>query len=168
MSRAASQETILARGHFHGRLLTNKRPFRYPHEQSGVRPERSIFWVRETGGLYSMGARKVLLVRRSCACMTMLFCLSGMLLLVSPPAGAAAALPELLWQVPESSDSGSGAGQLVTPEGAASNPSTGHVYVPDFATARVNEFDAWGQFVQAWGWDVAPEGAPGDTGANEV
>jgi DNA-binding beta-propeller fold protein YncE len=70
------------------------------------------------------------------------------------PASAAAATPELLWQVPDNGEAGSGAGQLDNPEGIAADPSSGHVYVADYHNVRIDEFDAWGQFVKAWGWGV--------------
>jgi DNA-binding beta-propeller fold protein YncE len=95
-----------------------------------------------------------------------LLCLCGTLLL-GLPASAAAALPESLWQAPANGIKGPGAGRLDNALGIATDPGTGHVYVTDRNNARVNEYDAWGQFVQAWGWDVAPDGAPGDTAADE-
>lgn len=51
---------------------------------------------------------------------------------------------------------GAAAGQLSTPDGLATDPVTGHVYVADGGDRRVDEFTAWGEFVKAFGWDVAP------------
>src|SRR5205085_5100145 len=34
-----------------------------------------------------------------------------------------------------------------------------HIFVADNGNNRVDEFDAWGQFVKAWGWGVRT-GAP--------
>jgi hypothetical protein len=39
--------------------------------------------------------------------------------------------------------------------GVATDPTTGHVYTVD-ANNRVSEFTPWGNFVKAFGWDVAP------------
>jgi hypothetical protein len=87
-------------------------------------------------------------------------------LLAAPPAGAAA--PEFLLQIPpESLLSGSDAGEFNIPRGMAADPKTGHLYVADFLNARIDEFTAWGIFVKAWGWDVAPDGAPGDTASDQ-
>src|SRR4051794_36153949 len=69
----------------------------------------------------------------------------GMLLFLAPAAGAAT--PTQLWQVPESGESGSAAGQLDHPKGIAADPDSGHVYIADRYNARVSEFDAWGEFV---------------------
>jgi hypothetical protein len=74
-------------------------------------------------------------------------------------AGATAAAPDLLWQSPLDGEAGSGAGQLNAPADMATNPTTGHVYVMDRQNLRVSEFDAWGEFVKAWGWGVA-DGTP--------
>ena len=38
----------------------------------------------------------------------------------------------------------------------------------DRINARISEYTAWGAFVKAWGWDVAPEGAPGDTAVDQL
>jgi hypothetical protein len=50
---------------------------------------------------------------------------------------------------------GSAAGQLNTPEGVAVNEATHDVYVADSGNDRVDEFEANGTFVRAWGWGVA-------------
>src|SRR5262249_23361974 len=49
---------------------------------------------------------------------------------------------------------GSGAGQFQTPIGVAVAPTNGAVYVADSGNARVQKFDANGNFVAAWGWGV--------------
>ena len=69
-------------------------------------------------------------------------------LFVFAPATASAAPPPLLSQFCES---GSGAGQCGFPNGIATNPSTGSIYVAD--NNRINEFSVWGVFVRAWGWE---------------
>lgn len=51
---------------------------------------------------------------------------------------------------------GSGAGQLDRPTGLASDPLTGHLFVVENANHRVSEFTPWGDFVKAFGFDVAP------------
>jgi hypothetical protein len=79
------------------------------------------------------------------------------LLALALPGGASAAVevPPFLWQSPVDGLSGSGAGQLAGPNGIAADPDSGHLYVSDFGNNRISEFDAWGQFVKAWGWGVA-------------
>lgn len=64
----------------------------------------------------------------------------------------AAGGPELLVQF---GPTGSGAGQTTNPRGVATDPATGHVYVADLGNQRISEFNAWGQFVRAFGWGVA-------------
>jgi hypothetical protein len=51
---------------------------------------------------------------------------------------------------------GTGAGQLRITEAIAGDPVTGHIYVVGGVNNRVSEFTPWGQFVKAFGWDVAP------------
>jgi hypothetical protein len=51
---------------------------------------------------------------------------------------------------------GTGAGQLIVPDGIATDPTTGHVVVADSNNNRIDEFTPWGDFVKAFGWDVAP------------
>jgi hypothetical protein len=58
-------------------------------------------------------------------------------------------------------------GEFDDPVGVAVSQVTGRVYVMDRGNRRVQEFDLDGAFVRAWGWDVAPEGAAGDTPGNE-
>ncbi len=50
---------------------------------------------------------------------------------------------------------GSGAGQLAAPRSIGTDPVTGHVFTTD-NNSRISEFTAWGNFVKAFGWDVAP------------
>jgi DNA-binding beta-propeller fold protein YncE len=63
--------------------------------------------------------------------------------------------PPLLWQVPEDKQAGGSAGRLLDPEAVAVDQASGNVYVVEKNSARVSEFDPWGQFVRAWGWGVA-------------
>ena len=53
-------------------------------------------------------------------------------------------------------EAGSEAGQVTIPRSGATDSVTGHVYVSDPVHSRINEFTAWGGFVKAFGWDVAP------------
>jgi hypothetical protein len=53
---------------------------------------------------------------------------------------------------------GSGAGEINLPEGVAASPIDGHVFVVDYLNKRIDEFTPWGEFVKAFGWDVAPGG----------
>ncbi len=50
---------------------------------------------------------------------------------------------------------GSGAGELSRPVDMAIDPTTGHVFVLE-ENDRISEFTPWGNFVRAFGWDVAP------------
>jgi DNA-binding beta-propeller fold protein YncE len=52
---------------------------------------------------------------------------------------------------------GGGTGQFSSPHGVAVNGSTGDVYVMDRDNQRVQQFDADGGFVRAWGWGVADD-----------
>ena len=52
-------------------------------------------------------------------------------------------------------EKGSAAGQLEEPQGVAVNDTTGDVYVVDKGNNRIDEFEANGTFVRAWGWGVA-------------
>jgi hypothetical protein len=45
-------------------------------------------------------------------------------------------------------------GDLNTPQGVAVNQANGHVYVTDRGNRRIQEFDADGNFIRGWGWDV--------------
>jgi DNA-binding beta-propeller fold protein YncE len=47
------------------------------------------------------------------------------------------------------------AGHLEGPEGVAVDSATKHVYVADVGNDRIDEFDATGTFIRAWGWGVA-------------
>jgi hypothetical protein len=54
-------------------------------------------------------------------------------------------------------------GDMNAPQGVAVNQANGHVYVADQGNRRVQEFDADGNFIRAWGFDVelpAAVGAP--------
>lgn len=49
---------------------------------------------------------------------------------------------------------GAGAGQFQLPEGMAVDQATGDVYVADMSDARIEKFDAAGNFIAAWGRGV--------------
>jgi NHL repeat len=70
------------------------------------------------------------------------------------PLGVATAGAALLRQVSSFGGGGSGAGQFQTPVGVAIQQSNGAVYVADSGNARVEKFDANGNFIAAWGWGV--------------
>jgi len=56
---------------------------------------------------------------------------------------------------------GSLGGMFDNPHGVDVNQSTGHFYVRNRDNLRVDEYEADGDFVRAWGWDVvAPAGSP--------
>jgi hypothetical protein len=64
---------------------------------------------------------------------------------------------------------GGGAGQLSAAQGIAVNQVSGDVYVTNQGNRRVEQYDADGDFVRAWGWDVElPATAPPETPAFEV
>ena len=70
--------------------------------------------------------------------------------------------PPILWgKEPPVCPSGSAAGQCSVPRGIAADPRNGHVFVVDQSNLRIDEFNALGQFIKAWGWGV-------DTGAAEL
>jgi len=50
---------------------------------------------------------------------------------------------------------GTEAGKLTEPAGVAVNQATGDVYVVDKGNSRIDEFEADGSFIRAWGWGVA-------------
>jgi hypothetical protein len=50
---------------------------------------------------------------------------------------------------------GEGAGELSSPDGVAVNSTTHDIYVADTGNDRIDEFEADGNFVRAWGWGVA-------------
>ncbi|HYP55461.1 MAG TPA: hypothetical protein VEQ41_04070, partial [Solirubrobacterales bacterium] len=86
-------------------------------------------------------------------------------------ASASAASPEFFFRMPQSGglpSPGSGAGQTNIPHGVAGDPDTGRVYISDMENHRINEYTAWGLFVKSWGWDVAPDGMPGDTTTDDL
>jgi DNA-binding beta-propeller fold protein YncE len=49
---------------------------------------------------------------------------------------------------------GPGAGQFEAPAGVAVNDTTGDVYIVDRGNERIDEFEANGTFIRAWGWGV--------------
>ena len=55
-------------------------------------------------------------------------------------------------------------GDLNAPQGIAINQATGDVYVRDRANSRINHYDADGNFIRSWGWDVIHSSSPGNVG----
>ena len=51
------------------------------------------------------------------------------------------------------------------PKGIAVDQATGDVYVTEGRNHSVSEFDADGNFIRVWGWDVISPGKPNDNGA---
>jgi DNA-binding beta-propeller fold protein YncE len=68
--------------------------------------------------------------------------------------GAATAHASFLSQISSFGTAGSGAGQLNTPVGVAIDQTSGNVFVADAGNARVEKFDAMGNFLAAFGWGV--------------
>ena len=62
--------------------------------------------------------------------------------------------------------SGSGAGEFLSPAGVAVAEGSGDVYVVDSGNERIQQFDSDGIFIRAWGWDVVESG-PSDTPSGE-
>jgi DNA-binding beta-propeller fold protein YncE len=56
---------------------------------------------------------------------------------------------------------GSAAGDLESPAGVAVDDATGDVYIADTGNDRIDEFEADGTFIRAWGWGVVPGGLGG-------
>ncbi len=75
------------------------------------------------------------------------------LLIAAPSASMAATSDEAFAEI---GNRGSAAGQLNESTAIATNPVDGHVFVIDSGNARIDEFTPWGNFVKAFGWDVAP------------
>lgn len=76
------------------------------------------------------------------------------LAIAAAPAGAVTDADELT----QFSSAGSAAGQTGSFGGVATDATTGHLYVADSANSRIDEFTPWGEFVKAFGWNVAPGG----------
>lgn len=95
--------------------------------------------------------------------LTALTAIGCLLLCATFGPGRAQAAPPVLWE----QGAGSGAGQVNTPRGSATAPLTapnaGNVFVVEQGNDRISEFTSWGEFVKAWGWNVAADGDPGDT-----
>jgi DNA-binding beta-propeller fold protein YncE len=68
--------------------------------------------------------------------------------------GAATAHASFLSQISSFGTPGSGAGQFQTPVGVAIQQTSGNVFVADAGNARVEKFDAQGNFLAAFGWGV--------------
>jgi hypothetical protein len=67
---------------------------------------------------------------------------------------AAPAHASFLSQISSFGTPGGGAGQFTTPIGVAVYQTSGNVFVADAGNARVEKFDAKGNFLAAWGWGV--------------
>jgi hypothetical protein len=91
--------------------------------------------------------------RRRSQLLAALLALAALAALVAPSAGAAIGDEEELWRA---GGVGTGAGELQELFGLASDPVTGHLYAADQGNNRISEFTPWGDFVRAFGWDVAP------------
>src|SRR4051812_19091105 len=101
-------------------------------------------------------------VRASILALALAF-LAGVVSIAAIQANAAGG-PEFLV---EFCPTGTGAGQCTGPRGVATSPINGHVYIAEAQNRRISEFTAWGEFVRAWGWNVAPDGAAGDTASDQ-
>jgi WD40-like Beta Propeller Repeat len=99
-------------------------------------------------GTHAIGRRARLLTVTT----VVFFALAVLAAIAVPRAGAVSDAEELT----RFGSEGSGAGQLSGPFGIATDPVTGHVFTVDNANRRISEFTAWGNFVKAFGWDVAP------------
>src|SRR5262250_1898771 len=63
--------------------------------------------------------------------------------------------------------SGTTGGAFNRAAGVAINDANEHVYVADRQNNRIQEFDAAGNFIRAWGYDVVASGEDNQTPANE-
>src|SRR5262249_24129565 len=68
--------------------------------------------------------------------------------------GAATAHASFLSPISSFGTPGAGAGQFTTPIGVAIDQPSGNVFVADAGNARVDKFDAMGNFIAAFGWGV--------------
>ena len=57
-------------------------------------------------------------------------------------------------------------GQVHEPAGIAVDQTSGDVYVADSGDSRIEKFDADGNFLRAWGWDVVKSGGTGDVSSD--
>ncbi len=77
--------------------------------------------------------------------------------------------PSLVHNLTTIGSAGSGADQLSTSAPrVAVDQQTGSVYVADAGNARVARYDANGNFLRAWGWDVVASGPDNQTGSDEI
>ena len=81
-------------------------------------------------------------------------CIFAVMLLIAPVASA-----DFTFCAP-----GSGAGQCNNPDSLAVDQETGTLFVADSGNRRIDVFAPDGTFQRAFGWDLIPEGQPGDTG----
>jgi DNA-binding beta-propeller fold protein YncE len=93
--------------------------------------------------------------RLSLGALSVLAALAGILVFAALPASAAVAHGF----TGSFGAEGSGAGEMLAPGGVAVNQTSHDVYVVDEGNSRVDEFEADGAFVRAWGWGVA-DGLP--------
>src|SRR4051794_15007317 len=59
-------------------------------------------------------------------------------------------------------------GATSSPRTIAVNPATGDVYAADTGNNRIQQFDSAGNWIRAWGWDVAGPAAPAAEQASET
>jgi hypothetical protein len=86
-------------------------------------------------------------------CVAVAFACLGLLVL---SVGRAVALTDSELLVKEFGSQGEAAGQMKSVGIGSADPVTGHIFVGDALANRVSEFTPWGEFVKAFGWDVAP------------
>lgn len=117
---------------------------------------RRLAWLSQGKGGIEVSARKR--GARACICLVLAIAAATALHLSIGLATATGATPPLLAQFPEDTAKGDGAGQLRVPRATAVDPVTGDLYIVETSLtgSRVSEFTAWGEFVRALGWDVAP------------
>ena len=84
--------------------------------------------------------------------LALVFAVLGLLAWGGPQAGAVSDSEELA----TFGTYGTGAGETNFPDKLATDPTSGHVYAAETGNSRISEFTAWGAFVKAFGWDVAP------------
>jgi hypothetical protein len=93
--------------------------------------------------------------------------LGAVLLVFAFTPSAQAAAPDLLWQSPEDGLAGAVGGRVEGGAGIGVDGANGHFFLAEQGNSRVSEFNAWGQFVKAWGWGVVASGPDNKPPRNE-
>src|SRR5262249_55078066 len=143
---AAGAEILTCQSRCHHRLATNqggRRVSMRPSHSSHRGADRTLtrILVERTGSRVRVGpGRGARIASAVCA--------------VTLTLGAATAHASFLSPISSLGTRGAGAGQFTTPIGVAIQQTSGNVFVADPGNARVDKFDAMGNFLAAFGWGV--------------